>query len=222
MKEINEGLFKDKYQRYKAAVISILKSRGINALALGHYLDAYCRDFFADKMVKPIISSPITSKLSSFLVDKYSSVTAATSGELPLLIRAAAAMAGVSPDQIEAEGESYIVRLVDKITDPFVSRIALIIAWILLYIIFRILLSLLLKLINSLVDDGFVGAANRITGCIVMTLLALSVSWCVVAVSDFLFHTEALRTVGWIAEFNGGFVYNFFKSVSPLELLLSF
>lgn len=50
MKEINEGLFKDKYQRYKAAVINILKSRGINALTLGHYLDTYCRDFFTDKM----------------------------------------------------------------------------------------------------------------------------------------------------------------------------
>ena len=39
MKEINEEFFKDKYQRYKDAVIGVLKSRGISALTLGHYLD---------------------------------------------------------------------------------------------------------------------------------------------------------------------------------------
>ena len=50
MKEINEGLFKDKYQRYKDAVIGVLKTRGISALALGHYLDEYCRDFFTDNI----------------------------------------------------------------------------------------------------------------------------------------------------------------------------
>ena len=37
MKKISEGLFKDKYQRYKDEVISVLRSRGISALTLGHY-----------------------------------------------------------------------------------------------------------------------------------------------------------------------------------------
>ena len=50
MKKISEGLFKDKYQRYKDVVIGVLKTRGISALALGHYLDEYCRDFFADNI----------------------------------------------------------------------------------------------------------------------------------------------------------------------------
>ena len=54
MNNIDEGffsdLFKDKYQKYKAAVINELKKRGINALALGHYFETYCRDFFLDRM----------------------------------------------------------------------------------------------------------------------------------------------------------------------------
>lgn len=50
MKDINEGLFKDKYQQYKDAVIKCLKYRGINAFMLGHKLEAYCRDFFLDNM----------------------------------------------------------------------------------------------------------------------------------------------------------------------------
>lgn len=179
-------------------------------------------DFVADKLVKPIISSPINSKLSSFLLEKYSTITAATSRDLPLLVRIAAAMADIDPLYIEAEGENYIIQLVDKITDPVITILALIIAWILLYIVLRIVLSLVLKLVNSMVKDGVVGVANRITGCIVTTVLAFAISWCVVSVSDFVFHTEALQSVGWIAEFKGGFLYDFYKSVSPLELLLSF
>ena len=54
MNNIDEGffsdLFKDKYQKYKAAVINELKKRGINAVALGHYFETYCRDFFLDRM----------------------------------------------------------------------------------------------------------------------------------------------------------------------------
>ena len=54
MNNIDEGflkdLFKDKYQKYKAAVIYELKKRGINAVALGHYFETYCRDFFLDQM----------------------------------------------------------------------------------------------------------------------------------------------------------------------------
>ena len=191
-------------------------------LVLSIFLAFTLDNFVADSLIKPTISSSVTTKLSSFLLEKYSSVTAATSGELPLLIRLAAAMAGVDPEYIEAEGEAYIVQLVDKVTDPVITILSLIIAWILLYIVFRIVLSLLLKLINSLVEDGVVGAANRITGCIVTTLLAFAVSWCVVAVTDFIFHMPASQSVGWIADFNGGFMYDFYKSISPLELLLSF
>ena len=54
MNNIDEGffkdLFKDKYQKYKALVIDELKKRGINAVALGHYFETYCRDFFLDQM----------------------------------------------------------------------------------------------------------------------------------------------------------------------------
>lgn len=50
MKDINEVFFKDKYERYKAAVIYELKKRGINAVALGHYFERYCRDFFLERM----------------------------------------------------------------------------------------------------------------------------------------------------------------------------
>ena len=49
MTNIDEGFFKDKYQKYKEAVIKELRKRGINALALGHYFETYCRDFFIDK-----------------------------------------------------------------------------------------------------------------------------------------------------------------------------
>ena len=50
MKDINEVFFKDKYERYKDAVISNLKSRGINVLLLGQYFEEYCKDFFLDNM----------------------------------------------------------------------------------------------------------------------------------------------------------------------------
>ena len=191
-------------------------------LALSIWLSFSLSGFFAEKLVKPIISSPITSKLTSFLIEKYSYITAAQSGELPLLIRVAAALADVDPALISEEGEQYIVILVNQITDPVVTLIALVITFILLYIILRLVLSLLLWLIESIVDDGFVGVTNRIVGCIFTFVLSFVISWCVVAVSDFVFHIPAISEIAWVAEFDGGFVYKFFKSISPIDLLLSF
>ncbi len=190
-------------------------------LALSIWLSFSLSGFVAEKLIKPVISSPITSKLTSFLVDRYTGITAATSGELPLIVKVAAAMADVDPALITAEGEQYIVVLVNQITDPVVTLISLIISFIALYIVLRLVLSLLLWLLESMVDDGFVGVTNRIVGCIFTFILSVVVSWCAVAVADFVFHIPAVSDVAWVAEFNGGFIYKFFKSISPIDLLLS-
>jgi len=191
-------------------------------LALSIWLSFSLSGFFGEKLIKPAISSPITSKITSFLIEKYSYVTAATSGELPLVVRIAAAMANVDPALIGSEGEQYIVTLVNEITDPVVTLISVVLAFLILSIVLRLVLSLLLWLLESMVDDGFIGVANRIVGCVITFALSVVVCWCVVALSDFVFHIPAISSMVWVSEFSGGFVYKFFESISPIDLLLSF
>jgi hypothetical protein len=61
MKDMNVVFFKDKYQKYKDAVISLLKARGINAYSLGQYFEEYCTDFFLDHMSEEDCASAFAS-----------------------------------------------------------------------------------------------------------------------------------------------------------------
>jgi endonuclease III-like uncharacterized protein len=51
MDRMNEVFFlKDKYNRFKAAVIKALENRKFIINKYQHLIDSYCRDFFIDKM----------------------------------------------------------------------------------------------------------------------------------------------------------------------------
>ena len=71
-------------------------------------------------------------------------------------------------------------------------------------------------------DGGFVDVVNKLLGAVVMLAFSLIVAWGLVAVSDVILHLPVLAEQAWVQEFTGGVVFNFLKSVSPLEILLSF
>lgn len=47
---INEGLFKSKYEKYKARVIKLVSKVEPGALRNQHSIDSCCRDFFVDQV----------------------------------------------------------------------------------------------------------------------------------------------------------------------------
>ena len=191
-------------------------------LALSVFLSFNLCEAVGEKIVKPIISVPITSQIAEIINEKYSEITAATSGNLPTIIKLAAGLAGIDLAELGVEGENYVEALISMITDPIVSIAATILAFVGLFIILMLTLRLALWIINMMIDNGFVGVANRIVGSIFTFSFALVIVWAIASVTEFVFNIPVVREMQWVQDFNGGFIYRFFKGLSPLELLLSF
>ncbi len=191
-------------------------------LASSLFLSVYLCENVGLKIVKPIISAPITSQITDIINQKYSEITAATSGNLPTVIKLAAGLAGIDLQELGVEGDNYVEALINMITDPIVTMAATVIAFVGLFVLLMIVLRLALWIINMMIDNGFVGVMNRIIGCIFTFSFALVIVWALASVTEFVFNIPAFAEMKWVQEFNGGFVYRFFKGLSPLEILLSF
>lgn len=178
----------------------------------------------ANSIVQPMIEAPITNQISSYLTEECAEITAENaSEELPTLLKLAAGIVGVDVNSITGDNASdYISEIVDKLALPAIHLIAIVISYIALYILAKILLSLAVSLINSILSGGIFGVANKILGFVFSTFLAFVAAWLLVALFGYIINIPALREVGWIGSFKGGYVYRFFKEISPIELLLSF
>ena len=182
---------------------------------------SFCKGF-GSLIVQPIIAKPITNKLSELLLEKYSDISAATSADLPTIIKLAAGLSGLDLNSISDNGEDYINALITEITEPVVRISALVLSFIVLLVLFTIVLSLALWILDKMINRGIIGTANKIIGAVFTFCFAFVIVWAIASVTDFVFNVPALRELSWVKEFTGGFVYKFFKSISPLELLLSF
>ena len=109
-----------------------------------------------------------------------------------------------------------------SIIDPFVSIVSSIIAFAVIFIVAKIVLGIAFALIDKIFSAGIIGALNRVLGAAVMFVFAALVAWGVVSILDLVLHTPAFVDKAWVQEFSGGAIYNFLKSISPLEILLSF
>ena len=181
-------------------------------------------DAFSSAVVEPIIKEPITAQLATYLTDKCSNINGSNaSDELPTLLKLAAIMSNVDIDSISAENsEQFIPELVDKLSTPAIHIIAIIISFIAVYILARLLISMLLKLVNLMFDIGVFGVLNRVLGFVFSTSLAIIAVWLFTSVFAYLINLPSLSNVEWIANFDGGYIYKFFKRFSPIDLLLSF
>lgn len=176
-------------------------------------------------VVEPIIGPAISHKLSDILVEKYSEVTAANANEsLPTLIKFAASMCGVNIEGVAstADGVSVIEAVVNAVTAPVVDIIGTIFGFVIVYFASKILLNVVMIFVNSAVSRGIVGALNRTLGCVLTLFLAFVVVWAVTSVSEFILNIPIIASAQWVENFTGGPVYRFFRSFTPLDLLLSF
>ena len=176
-------------------------------------------------IIEPIIGPAISHKLSDTLIEEYSDITAETASEdLPTLVKLAAGMCGLSVDEIAsgADAESVIEDVADAVTAPVVKVIGIILGFAIAYFLAKYLINFLMILVDNLVNRGIAGSVNKTLGCIFTLFLAFVVGWAFTSVFEFIFNIPAIADTKAIQNFNGGPIYNFFRSFTPLDLLLSF
>lgn len=178
-----------------------------------------------DFLVEPMIGPAISHKLSDILVEKYAGVTAATaSNELPTLVKVAASLCGVDIQQVAstADGALAIEAIAKSVSAPVVSLISLVLGFVITYFLAKLILKFVLILINNIVNNGIAGIVNKSLGCVFALFLAFVVGWAVTCVSEFVFNIPAIASMNGVDNFTGGVVYRFFRTFTPLDLLLSF
>lgn len=176
-------------------------------------------------LVEPMIGPAISHKLRDILVEKYAGITATTaSNELPTLIKVAASLCGVDINQVAsaADGASVIEAIARSVSNPVVDLISLILGFVITYFLAKLVLKFILILINNIVNNGIAGIVNKGLGCVFALFLAFVVGWCVTCISEFVFNIPAIASMSSVENFTGGVVYRFFRTFTPLDLLLSF
>lgn len=174
----------------------------------------------AERVVEPMIGDALENQMTDFLTEKIEE-SADGEFEIPTLIKLAAGVLDIDLESLES-AENYAEVLISEIADPIIHLFSTVISFFLLYFVLKFVLGILLKLLNAIFDRGIVGALNKALGLIFSTFFSLVIAWCAASLFEFLINTSLLDGVAWANEFDGGFIYNFFKSTNPIELLLSF
>jgi len=179
---------------------------------------------FATGIVQPMIQEPLMGQISNYLLTKCEGITAATaSEELPTLIKFAAFLSGIDVSSISAESSAaYITQIVEKLSTPVIHLIAVVISFILLYFILKILLSVGFSLINGVFNIGILGVVNRTLGLLFNGFFFFVMAWVFVLLFGYFINIPGIVNAEWAQNFEGGYIYRFFKSMSPVDILLSF
>ena len=178
----------------------------------------------ADALIFPMLEVPITNQISTYLIEKCSHITAQNVGEeLPTLLKIAAGLSGIDVTSIGADTTSqFIPQLVDKLAHPTIHLIAVVISFFAVYFLSKIALGILLAIIDHAFDSGVFGVMNKVLGVVFDTSVAFISAWILVSVFGYVISLQAFVDTPWIASFEGGIIYKFFKGLSPIDLLLSF
>ena len=174
----------------------------------------------ATAVIEPIIGETVENQISDYLTEKIEEDTEGEF-ELPTLLKLAALLLEVDVDSIQSE-KDYADALVESIASPVIHFVAVIISFVLLYFALKIILGILLKILDSAFNTGIVGAFNKTLGLVFGTVLSVTAAWAVVSVFEFVINTSLFENAVWLSEFEGGYIYNFFKAYNPIDLLLSF
>ena len=179
---------------------------------------------FADHVLQPLIEAPITNQITNYLVEECADITAENAGnKMPTILKIAASLADINTDGFSGDtSEAIIGQLVDKLAVPVVHLISVVLSFIIVYILAKILLKIVLKIINSILDRGFFGVVNKILGGIFGFLFSFVIAWLFVILFGYAINIPLIADFEWAKNFDGGYIYEFFETMSPIELLLSF
>ena len=175
-------------------------------------------------VVLPMIEAPVTSYISEFLYENCSTITAENvNEELPTILKMAAGLANIDVETVANDaGNAVVEAIVAKLTAPVLDVISGLISFVLVYFAASIVLSIALWFINLLFQSGVLGALNKTLGFVFGTALGLIISWALAVIVELVFHLPAFESNEVIANFEGGWIYTFFNTYNPIELLLSF
>ena len=182
---------------------------------------------FADAVIYPIIEAPISNYVKDFLYANCGGITSATvNDDLPTLLKIAASLFEININEVannaQGAGNAVLDAIVDHLTSPVISVIADIISFVVLYFVSKLVLSLAFWFINIVFESGVFGFFNKTLGIVFGTAVAIIVAWALVAVLEFVFHSTLLHDLEMFRDFEGAFLYKFFSTYNPIELLLSF
>jgi hypothetical protein len=173
----------------------------------------------AEGIVTPIIEKPITNYIYDFLVENCPELNIENvAEELPTVLKMAAGMYGINVEEIVAQnaGRDIIAEITAVLAEPVISILAIIVSFVLLYFVAKLLITLALALIDLIFSNGIFGALNKILGGVSGAVISFAVAWALAIFIEFLYHINGSGLE------NPGFLYTFFNTYSPIELLLSF
>ena len=178
----------------------------------------------ADAIIQPLIEDPITNQITELLSEKCSDITAETARDkLPTLLKLAAGLVDVDINSMDAaSSHELIAQIVDKLAIPVIHLISVILSFVAVYFVSKIVLAILLVILNKFFDRGLFGVLNKVLGCIFGVAFSFVIVWLVVIIFGYVISLPSIAATEWASNFSGGFIYRFFKSFTPLDLLLSF
>ena len=179
---------------------------------------------FSAMVVEPLIAPPIRNQLMSFLTEKFAEITVETVDTLPTLVKFAAGLYGVDLAEVASgAGEGSIIEtIVANIVDPSAHILCTAISFVALFFVAKLLLTIVFAIVDKVIDNGIIGVANKIVGAVFTGMLGFIICWALASVFELVIHLPVFAEQSWAMEFTGGFVYKFLKSISPIDLLLSF
>ena len=118
--------------------------------------------------------------------------------------------------------KDLINAIVVNLIAPVIDFIAVVIAFFGLYILSKVALWIVFGFINLMFKRGILGVLNRALGFVFFGFLGIVVAWGVAVITELVIHVPAFADNAMLSTFEGGFVYKFFNTYNPMELLLSF
>ena len=183
----------------------------------------FCCAPFAQFVVSPIIRTPINGLVSDFMYKNMPDVDPTTAAnELPTVLKMLASAFGVEVAGEAANGSTYIDTLASTMSEPVVGFIAIIISAIALFFIGKLLFTFVFFLLNKFCAAGLLGKINKALGMVFGAFTFLVTACGVAALISIAFNLPVFDGNELISGFEGGFVYQFFNTFNPIELLLSF
>lgn len=173
----------------------------------------------AEGVVAPIIEQPITNYIYDFLAENCPDLNIENvAEELPTVLKMAAGMYGIDIEDIVAQnaGRDIIGEITAVLAEPVISILAIVVSFVILFVVSKLLITLALSLIDLIFSNGVFGVLNRALGGISGAVISVAVAWAVAIFVEFLYHINGTGLE------DPGFLYTFFNTYSPIELLLSF
>ena len=178
---------------------------------------------FAEFVVSPLIRTPVNSFVSGFMFKNMPNVDPTTAvNELPTLLKTLASIFGVEVAGEAATGSTYIDTLASTMSEPVVGLIAIVISAIALFFIGKLVFTLIFFLLNKFCAAGLLGKINKVLGMAFGAFTFLITACGVATLISIVFNLPVFEGNELISGFEGGYVYKFFNTFNPIELLLSF